>query len=627
MSKNRLPNPAKLSRDSLAEKAGAAGVERRHQRQSPATRSINLNSSASRLIGIWALLAISALGLTVRLTWLQTFAAGDLLKKAQERQTVTVNSFVPRRPIFDRNGNQVAIDRPSYTIYAHPKLFTITAAAMADKLAPILEQDRQKLLNQFNNRKSGIRIGRGLREDIRIRVEALKLAGLEIESTPDGQYTRFYPYNEMLAEVLGYLDLNHKPQGGVEYSQTSLLERKVEGYAITKTARGGILPDRIKPESLYADDLQLKLTIDLRLQRAARKALRQKMQEWNGRNGTVIVMDAETGAVRSLVVEPTYDPNRYFQYVNAVKTGLFNNWAVVTPCEPGSTFKPLNIAIALENGAIAPSSRFYDGGAIKVGIETIKNADKLGNGTIDIAKILQRSSNVGMVKIIQKMQPSVYYNWLQRIGLGHKSGIDLPSPPEAEGLLTNRKEFITNPIYPANTAFGQGISFTPVQLVALTGSLANGGKLVTPYIVEGLFDNNGQQQNKSTRQEPIQIFSPKTAETVLGMMETVVSNPDGSGGKAKIPGYRIGGKTGTAQQSGKNGYKDGRKITSFVGVLPIDRQRRYVVFAAIDNPHGPGRAFGGNVAAPIVKSVMESLIYIEGIPPSGSGKPNKPVGE
>jgi cell division protein FtsI (penicillin-binding protein 3) len=586
----------------------------------------------SRLVGVWILLALGAFGLLIRLGWLQLVSATDLQKMARAQQITKVRPFVPRRPIIDRNGNSIAIDRPSFAIYANPLSFKgtlrkkggksekieITPAQMADKLAPILNRDPAQLLAQFQTKKR-TRLGYSLSEDVRARIETLQLSGIDgLEISKDeSYYTRFYPQNDMLAEVLGYLDLSHQGKAGVEASQASLLERKVDDYTLSQTRNGEILPDLVKTDLLHTDDLKLQLTVDLRLQRASRTALRNKMKEWNAIRGTVIVMDAQTGALRSLVVEPTYDPNRYAEYANAGKSVLFNNWAVSDLYEPGSTFKPLNVAIALENKVIQPNSTFHDGGAITVGIRTFKNADKKGNGTIDVAQILQVSSNVGMVQMMQKLQPGVYYDWLQRIGLDRRSGIDLPL--EARGAMVNRQDFIKIREYPATTAFGQGgFSLTPIQLTTMTASLANGGKSVVPHLVEGLFNGRGIQQNKVAIPEPRQIFSPETAETVLKMMETVVTNKAGSGGKAKICGYRIAGKTGTAQINGNKGYReDSKKITSFVGILPVDSQRRYVVFAAVDRPNeNRGKAFGSNVAAPIVKSVMESLITIEGIPPS-----------
>ncbi len=592
-----------------------------------------------RLAGVWLVLGLSSLGLLARLVWLQVVNAPNLQAKALQQQSISKRPFVPRRTIVDRSNNQIAIDRPSYTLYAHPSKFSevlrgkglpkngrkvpVTPLVMAQKLAPILNREVAELAAKFQQRQTGVFIASGLPEDVGSQIMALKLDGLDV-TQGDLDYTRFYPQDDLVAEFLGYLDWEHKAQAGVESSQSLLLERKLASYQLTKTGgnKGVILPDRVTPDFLHTDDLKLKLTVDLRLQRAARTALRQKMTEWNAHRGTVIVMDADTGAVRALAIEPTYDPNHYARDVQeyskivgaADAPKLLQNAAVSDVYEPGSTFKPIAVAIALENGVITPQTTFVDSGSITVGQDTIRNADKKGNGKIDIAQILQRSSNIGMVKIMQRLKPNVYYDWLQRIGLGQKSGIDLPL--EARGELRSRQEFVASPIYPANTAFGQGFSLTPMQLVTLIGSIANGGKLVTPHVVEGLFDSEGIRKDKPVRPEPSQIFSPTNAQSVLEMMESVVTS--GSGEKAQIPGYRIAGKTGTSQKAVAGGYKhDDKKITSFVGILPVDGQHRYVVFAAIDEPNkGKEKAFGSNVAAPIVKSVMESLISIEGIPPS-----------
>jgi cell division protein FtsI (penicillin-binding protein 3) len=611
------------------------------------SRSPNRDLLKLRLAGILIALGLGALGLVARLVWLQLIDAPNLQQKVQAQQTVTIRPFVPRRTIVDRSNNQIAIDRPSYTFYAHPSLFSevifdkgkskkgtkvkISPTDMAQRLAPILDRDPQELQLKFQQRQTGVLLGTGLGEDIKNRIRALKLDGLDLNQG-ELDYTRFYPQNEMLAEVLGYLDWEHKPQAGIERSQSAILERKVSHYALTKEGSGDILPDRVTADFLHTDDLKLRLSLDLRLQRAARTALRQQMQTWSAKRGTVIVMDADTGALRSMVVEPTYDPNNYGRDVEnygkivgkARQTSLLQNWAVSEPSETGSTFKPINIAIALENGIIKANSTINDPGTITVypGTRPIRNSHLEKYGDIDIATVLQVSSNVAMVKIMQKLKPNVYYNWLQRIGLGQKYGIDLPA--EGQGKIHSRREFLSSPTYAANTAFGQGFTLTPMQLVTLTGSIANGGKLVTPHVVEGLFDSEGMRKDKPTVPEPVQIFSPATAQTVLEMMETVVTNKKGSGKTAQIPGYRIAGKTGTAQQVVNGGYKDdNQKITSFVGILPVDSKHRYVVFAAIDRPKGGKTALGSTVAAPVVKTVMESLISIEGIPPSDPSQVGK----
>jgi cell division protein FtsI (penicillin-binding protein 3) len=610
-----------------------------------------------RLARVLMALGLGALGLLVRLVWLQIIDTANLAQKAQSLQSVTMRPFVPRRTIVDRANNQIAIDRPSYTFYARPKYFSeviftkgklkkgtivkIEPLDMAQRLAPILDRQPEELLAKFYDKQgkvqaTGVLLGIGLDEDIKNRIRALKLEGLDI-SQGELDYTRFYPQEDMLAAVLGYVNQARQAPAGIERSQSALLERKVTEYPLTKEARGDILPDRVTADFLHTDDLKLRLSLDLRLQRAAREALEQQIKVWDAKRGTVIVMDADTGALRSLVVWPTYDPNNYIRDVNNYRkivgrgndpkkydkaTILLENWAVSEPCEPGSTFKPINVAIALENGVIKPNTLINDTGSITVfkGLKPIRNSHLEKYGEIDIAKVLEVSSNVGMVKIMQKLKPEIYYNWIQRIGLGQKYGIDLPS--EGLGRIHGRREFLSSPAYPANTAFGQGFTLTPIQLVTLLGSIANGGKLVTPHVVEGLFDSAGVRKDKPTVPEPTQIFSSANTESVLKMMETVVIK--GSGKNARISGYRIAGKTGTAQQVSNGSYgDDNRKITSFVGILPVDSKHRYVVFAAIDRPKGGIEALGSTVAAPVVKTVMESLISIEGIPPSDPSQVGK----
>jgi cell division protein FtsI (penicillin-binding protein 3) len=595
------------------------------KKSSPRQRASTTQALTNRLLLVWGLLVFAALGLMIKLFTIQIVEGANLQRIAQSRQQTSQRPFVPRRPIVDRYGDVMAADQPSYTIYAHPKLFkqdktVISKAETAEALAPILQMSQAVLLAKFDKQASGILLGNRLSQEVRDRIVTLKNDGLEIQQSMQ-DYRRIYPQEDMAAEVLGYVDLSYNAQAGVERSQQQLLKREVREFHFSRSANGGILPDYVTEDFLRSDDLKLKLTLDMRLQRVARKALRNQRAKWKGKRGTVIVMDADTGAIRAMVVEPTFNPNKYNEYPPT----MFRNWAVADLYEPGSTFKPLNVAIALENKAITPQTLFNDGGAVTVGIHTIRNSDKKGHGSIDASQVLQYSSNVGMVEMMSRLKPDVYYSWLERLELGHKVGIDMPF--EAQGTLKNRNEFLKSPIEPATTAFGQGLSMTPIQLVTMTGALANGGKLVRPYVVEGLFDSNGIRRNAEERPAPRQIFSPETSEAVLKMMQSVVEK--GTGGNAKVSGFEIAGKTGTAQKaSSGGGYQKNAKITSFIGVLPVNSKHRYVVFAAMDEPQSgaQGEAFGGTVAAPIVKDVMDSLILLEKLTPvSGSVPQSSPT--
>ena len=575
-----------------------------------------LKRSKFRLWAVWAVLMLGGLGLAVNLFYLQVTRAPALRKQAQQQQTLKTKPFVPRRPIVDRAGNVLAIDRQVYTLYAHPKLFKHSKAEIAAKLAPMLAIElspgttsETELLRRFNLGETGITIAESLAQEVADRV-----AQIQIKNTPvDGlelvrQQQRFYPQQELAADILGYVDGERKGQAGVEYSQQNLLERSMPSIQFSRSSDGNWVPDRLTAGFVQLDDLKLQLTIDSRLQRVARIALKEKMKEQEAKRGTVIVMDARNGELLSVVAEPSYDPNQYFNF----DLSRYKNWAVTDVYEPGSTFKAINVAIALEAGAVKPNTVFNDEGRIYMDVWTIQNSDYQSagaRGPSTVTEILKHSSNVGMVHVMRSMKASLYYQALEKLGLGQTAGTDLPF--EVSSQLKNREQFINSPVEVATTAFGQGFSITPMQLVQLNGALANGGKLVTPHVVRGLFDRDGQAYWKLPRAVPKQVFSPETTKKVLEMMETVVDG--GTGKAAQIPGYRIAGKTGTAQKAnGGGGYSKNAIITSFVGIMPVEAPR-YVVLAVIDEPKG---GTGGSVAAPIVESVMEALISIEKIAPS-----------
>lgn len=562
----------------------------------------------SRLFMVWAVLVIAALGLAVNLYNLQIVRGPKLAQRARNQQMVNLRLFMPRRQVVDRNMDVLAMDKPAYAMYVHPKLFDKSNQEIAKQLAVILGKDVGELEKKFESKKSGILLASELPEEVADRISSLRLNGIELIP----KFSRFYPQQDLVANVVGYVNVDRQGQAGVEYSQEKLLERSVQTVRLSRTGNGTVMPNYLPEGFLHFDDLRLQLTIDSRLQRIARNALQKQMQKYRAQRGAVIVMDAWDGSLLTLVSLPTYNPNQYSQ----ANVSLFKNWAVADLYEPGSTFKPINVAIALEAGIVKPEETFNDPGYIHVGDRTIKNAENKSYGRINIAQILQYSSNIGMVQIIQRFQPSVYYRWLERLGLGQTLATDLPFAVASQ--LKSPAKFLASPIEAATASFGQGFSLTPLQLVQLHGALANGGKIVTPHVVKGLIDSKGQMHYTPSFPTPRQLFSPLTAQKVVEMMETVVTN--GTGKASQIPGYRIAGKTGTAQKASRSGgYINGAKITSFVAILPVETPR-YVVLALVDEPKG-ANAFGGTVAAPIVKEVIEALITIEQIPPSHLSNP------
>ncbi|MGF1590071.1 MAG: peptidoglycan D,D-transpeptidase FtsI family protein [Pleurocapsa sp.] len=594
------------------------------------------NKPLLRLFLIWGILVFGTLGLGSRLYYLQIVdpliiyeqapQGKKLTQIAQDQQTTRLNFYIPRRQIVDRQQNVLATDRITYTLYIHPHLFKrnsqpVPAAEIADQLSDILgNKTPEELLAIFAQQDWGILLAEDLPESAQAKIAALQIDGLDLKQN----YTRFYPHQTMAAEVTGYVnrDSSRAPQAGVEYTQNKLLERKPISWKMKRSfdrEKAVFYPgDLERSQQLFNfDDLRLQLTIDLRLQQIARNALKQQMEQYKAKQGAVIVMDVRDGAIAALVSEPTYNPNTYYETTDF---RLFKNWAITDLYEPGSTFKPINIALALDAGVISPQDTFDDTGEIKIKDAVVRNHDfekKGARGELTLPEILQYSSNVGMIKIMHRMKPLDYYRDLQKLGIEEELEFDIPG--YTTGRLKNEVEFTVREIEPATTAFGQGFSLTPLKLIQLHAALANKGKLITPHVVRGLSDYQGylhyfQPSNSK------QIFSPKTATTVLEMMETVVE--EGSGYAAKIPGYRIAGKTGTSQKAvNQGGYDETAKITSFVGLFPVEAPR-YAVLAVVDEPRGE-HTYGSTVAAPIVGSVIQGIINIEGIPPSSKINANK----
>lgn len=572
--------------------------------------------SRFRVLLIWGILLLAGLGLLGRLAQLQLFRGETLETLAYKQHLQEKPTRMARRPIVDSRGVLLAVDRLVYTLYGHPALFRQPVSVVAQTLSPLLETSPVSLTHQLKQQSTGIRLQDEISEDMARRIQQLRLDGLELVP----RHQRFYPQQDLFSQVVGFINVDGEAQAGLEAQYQARLQ--------LPSSAPSPLASSVLPVNDGVDQAgeHLQLTLDSHLQQVTQEALRQTMQEFGAQRGTVMVMDVHTGALHALAVEPTYDPNRYFE----ADLAWLKNWIVTDVFEPGSTLKPINIAIALESGVITPDAQVYDNGQLIIDNWTIQNSDyeSIGaRGTLTITDVLKHSSNVGMVHIMDQLPASEFYAWLETLAIDQPTGIELPA--EQAAPLKSRPQFINSPADAATAAFGQGIVMTPIKLIQLQAAIANGGKLVTPHVLRGLVDASGALQWQPSRKQPDQVFSAETATTVLRMMETVVET--GTGKSASIPGYRIAGKTGTAQKaSGTGDYGTGR-ITSFVGLLPVEAPR-FAVLAVIDEPLGTD-AYGGTVAAPLVKTVMESLVVLEGIAPSspqalgGIMVPSEPTSE
>ena len=580
-------------------------------------RVLHLNPvPTARLIAVVSLLLIGLGGLAIRLGWLQVREGQKLEAKARQVQTEKLDPLGRRRSIVDREGRLVAIDEERVTVWAHPRYFHFpgddpdqrrSTREVAIRLAPLLGLDPDLLVARMGKQRSGVKLATNLEPSIGSRLKALRIDGIDFEHGPQ----RIYPQGPLVANVVGFLNLERVPQAGLEQSLERDLRSQESSIGIRRGGDGTPLPDGLKAGSMFRDDLKLQLTLDTRLQRVAQMELARQVKKWSAKRGVAMVMDARNGELLALTSVPTYDPNQFWRH----KPGLFREWSVQDIYEPGSTFKPINIAIGLQEKVLNASTRLNDTGSLQIGGWPIFNNDKSAYGLIDLPTTLQVSSNVAMVKAMQKLKPAIYWKWLDRIGIGSAPDTDLPGA--VSGQLKSRSTFIENPIETATAAFGQGFALTPLKALQLHGMLVNGGKLVSPHITRGL--RSGDNLATAGPANGLQMLDPAVCALVLNWLETVVEK--GSGKATQVPGYRIGGKTGTAQKAANGVYISGARITSFVAHLPIN-DPRYVVLVVVDEPQG-GNAYGSTVAAPVAKSIIEALLVIEQIPPNKPSISNK----
>ncbi len=570
--------------------------------------------SQARFKIVFLLLCLGLGGLFFRIGWLQLFQSDQLKALAREVQTQHKKPLGARRPILDRNGKLIAIDERRFRVWGHPKYFKFPGDSswtvrkpveVAKLLSAPLSQSNGEILKKLGNHSSGVKLAEGVTPEKAKIIKRLGISGIDLEVYPQ----RLYPHGSLFANVVGFLDIDRRPQAGLELSLDRDLKRLEKASKIRRGADGTPLPVGIQRGVFDEDQLSLQLTLDVRLQEVAVKEISKQVKKWNAKKGVVIVMNIHTGELLALASTPTYDPNRYWDY----SPSLFKEWSVQELFEPGSTFKPINLALALEEGVISANGKVNDDGLVTVGGWPLSNWDRKPNGILTFPEVLQVSSNVGMVKIMKKLNASNYWQWLRRLGIDEVPKTDLPGA--IGGQIKSKQTFTHQPIEPAVASFGQGFSITPLKLAQLHAMIANGGRLVTPHITKGL--KGDYESYFNTPSESKQVLSTEVTKTVLGWMETVVSFYDESGIEVDVPGYRIGGKTGTAQKS-QNGLNYSSKICSFVASLPID-DPRYVVLAVIDEPQ-KSNAYGSTVALPVAKKIIETLLVIEKVPPSNTKK-------
>ncbi|MFQ5426276.1 MAG: peptidoglycan D,D-transpeptidase FtsI family protein, partial [Gaiellales bacterium] len=431
---------------------------------------------------------------------------------------------------------------------------------------------------------------------------ALRLQERQIEGLGfSREERRIYPQRSVGAEVVGFAGLDNEGLEGVEafYDEALAGESGRETKVIDPFGRTINVVDK----SPVRDGHDLYLTLDHRLQSQVERILRKTRAYWRAKAATAVILDPRTGEVLAMASEPGFDPSA----LEGTDSQELRNRAVTDTYEPGSTFKVVTVAAALQEGAVTPSSSFVLAPEIEVADRTIREASPRPTETMTVSDIIARSSNVGAITLALRLGDKRVADWINRFGFGSKTGIDFPG--ESEGIVLPREKWSGSTI--GNLPIGQGLAATPLQVASLYATIANGGKRVRPHLVARV-DGPADLQPEPESQR---IVSKKTATQVSRMLERVVTS--GSGTLAQVPGYRIAGKTGTSAKVEQNGvYSTRRYVASFVGFVPA-RSPRLVVLVAVDEPHQD--IFGGKVAAPAFAEITAFAVQYLEIPPEVRG--------
>lgn len=495
----------------------------------------------------------------------------------------------------------LAVNKELLMVYAVPKKIE-DEEEVAKLLAPLLEMDEDILKQKISKKNDPYEpLKHKLSSEIVEKIKELNIEGIEFTT----ENWRYFPANSLACHVIGFVgfsDDKRVGQYGLEGYYNKELEGEygfLEGEKDTKGRLIAIAKHYLEPAE---DGVDLILTIDSNIQFFVEKKLLEIVERLDAEGGTIIVQNPQTGAIKALANWPTFDPNKYSEVEDI---NVFLNPAIHNLFEPGSIFKPITMAVALDKKLLTPNTTYEDKGFIKIGGYTINNSHDKPEGIQTMTQILEKSLNTGAVFVQQLAGKKVFKDYLEKFRLSEKTGIDLEGEGRGDISNLNNKRDIEY----ATASFGQGISITPMELVAALGAIANKGKIMKPYLVEKFVYSSGAEKTMKPKVSA-QVISLETAETLTKMMVSVVEN--GYGEKAKIPGYFIAAKTGTAQVPEAGGYFD-KTIHSFGGFFPaFDPQ--FLILVKLDNPQKI--QFAADSVAPVFREIAKYILDYYEIPPT-----------
>lgn len=534
---------------------------------------------------VLAALLFGSLVLVARAAWLQGYTHESLQAKGEQRFARVVPIPASRGRITDRNGDILAVSTPVRAIWAAPREAQL-APADARRLAALLGMDAEALNRLLASERDRVYLHRQVAPEVARRIADMKLPGIG----QDQAYRRFYPAGEVWAHVLGFTDIDERGLEGMELAFDQRLRGEPGARRVIRDRRGAIIEDGGMVRA-PRDGQDVALSIDKQLQFIAHTALRQAMTEHKAAAGAVAVIDVRSGEVLALVNAPTYNPNNR----SSLSGAQLRNRAVTDLYEPGSTIKPFIGALALEMRRVAPETVIdTDTGRMTIGRHTIR--DVRDHGPLTLAQVIQKSSNIGTARLALDMKAEDMWSMFTRLGLGVP--LELGFPGAAGGVLRPPGDW--RPIEQATMSYGHGMSSTLLHMARAYLVFARDGDLLPLSLTR-----------VETPPEGRRVFSERTARTMREMLETV-TGPGGTALRARVTGYRVAGKTGTAHKVEGGRYTD-KYVSSFVGFAPVS-DPRIVVAVMIDEPSA-GQHFGGAVAAPVFARVAEASLRAMGVAP------------
>lgn len=564
-----------------------------------ASAEIQKTRTRSRVILVAGLLALGYMGVGARLVWLQVIRHDFLADKAARQQQEVVEIPARRGTIYDRNGRELAVSIDTDSLYAVPVGVGDPGDA-ARKLAPILGMDVKAVKAKLDGGKRFVWLARKVSPDVPDRVKAVGDFGGALGWLADSR--RYYPKKELASHVLGFTGMDNKGLEGLEAEYEQSIGG-VAGKAITErdgTGREVLSVDEARNSPKPGADIVL--TLDENIQYVAEKALDGIMEKYSPISATAIVMDPRTGEILALANRPCYNPNN----IKAAGPSKWRDRAVTDLYEPGSTFKIITASAALEEKVVRPGDIIDCGdGEIELGGRTIHSANNEG-GRLTFAQVIQKSNNVGTIKVAMRLGADRLYKYAKAFGIGDKTGVDLPG--EVSGRLKEVKYWSGTSI--GCIPIGQEVDVTALQMLTALNCVANGGWYVQPYIVSEIRSDDGTAVSQPVREKPRRVISGATAKTLTGILCNVVED-GGTAVQANVKGWQVAGKTGTAQKydPAAGRYSHTKFMSSFVGFVPAENPRLSCI-VVVNEPKG--QHYGGSVAGPAFRNIVEqSLTYMK----------------